>query len=214
LPSSASAGAPGANKKESPHHEAPHLPALIHFPLNSLLWFRPRPAYACFSPFIDSPAEAFTQADAIFTGRVTAINRPPKLSFITPGLLRFLLDVQAYSIYNNIHNHRVTFTITQSWKGIVTTEAIIIADNVYNPFGVGKEYLVYAHRVDNTWVAGQCVMPLESADPAFVPTLPTLPLITPFPWHTFCSILPILAILLLATILWRTRRRKQPTPAA
>jgi hypothetical protein len=175
--------------------------------LNSLLWIRPR---CLFPPLIDSPTEAFANADAIFTGRVTAINRPPQLSFITPGLLRFLLDVQAYSIYNNIHKNRVTFTITQSWKGIVTTEAIIIADNEYNPFGVGKEYLVYAHRVDNTWVAGQCVMPLGSADPAFIPTSPTLPLTALFPWlTTFCG----LALFVVVTSLglgWRTwRNRKQ-----
>jgi hypothetical protein len=169
----------------------------------SLLWIQPRRAYACSSGL--GPDYNFDEADAVFAGRVTAIRRPLQLSATTYRLNRLLPDIPAFDPYYR----RVLFTTTTSWKGVSTTEAMILTPNSHGyPFDVGKEYLVYARRIQNHFVTTGCVAPLEAADPTFIPTGPSLSLTTPFPWSTVFYGLSAVAVLGLGWRTWRKRKRE------
>lgn len=179
--------------------------------LNSLLWVQPRSIYSCQCP-------DFQPAGAVFTGRVTTIT-DIDLPY-NEQLYNLYLDLFAYK-YNSRH---VTLTVTNSWKGVNTTQATVLTapftDSCGFPFVEGDEYLIYAYKLNNSWITSTCtgtsLITNQHSDLAFLATQPTLPLTTPFPWSTIICGLALFTVVALSGLGWHTwrKRKGEATPAA
>lgn len=117
-----------------------------------LLLAVPRPAHACSCAAPPAPAVALGRADAVFAGRVTAIDTP-LLSRITGS--------------GNVR--QVTFAVSDVWKGEVPQEitlstAASSAACGYE-FDQGDDYLVYAGESRDGLSTGLCsrTQPLSTA---------------------------------------------------
>jgi hypothetical protein len=89
-------------------------------------------ACTCSAPA--TAAEAYANASAVFTGRVTRVSRP---FFDAVGITR-------------TGNHRVTFEISRRWKGPAAKRAVVVTrlsgEACGFPFEDRQEYLVYVAK--------------------------------------------------------------------
>jgi hypothetical protein len=181
--------------------------------LNSLWLLRPSPAYACSCVPPQPPADAFSQSDAVFTGRVTGRQTPIIIPVLTPLLARLLPNLFFY------HSLRYSLAVTDSWKGADTTQVTVVTglgggDCGYS-FETGKEYLVYAHQSGNNWTTNICTRTDLAASPGtaddftYLATQSTLPLTTPFPWFNIVCGLALFILVATTGIGWRIWRKRK-----
>lgn len=101
-----------------------------------LAW--PSEAHACTCEASRSPEAAFIQADAVFRGRVLAVEAVGDRPY------------PEYPERMNVHYRLVQLQVTRSWKG-VTERAVTIATGAWSDdcgyaFERGREYVIYAFR--------------------------------------------------------------------
>lgn len=196
----------------------PHIQLIKTLILLSLVWLayrKPVLAIECNPP--DPPADEYNEHDAVFTGRPTAIICKPHL----PGTLSRFLYTYAPGFYDSTYC-RVYFSVDKSWKGVTTTNAIVITYNVpYGPgFSMGQHYLVYANRTssrfgsDGVWFTGPLyctrttVVSEATEDFNYLQTIPELELIpttSPVVWFGvgIISITLFLFVVLLTILQFR-----------
>lgn len=132
-------------------HRIKLILTLVMF-MTTLLLAAPRPAHACSCAAPAAPAQALGRADAVFAGKVTAIETPLLNRITGSG------DI-----------HQVTFAVSEVWKGEVPQEitlstAASSAACGYE-FASGSEYLVYAGETRDGLSTGLCsrTQPLSAA---------------------------------------------------
>ena len=188
----------------------------------------PTPVSACSCMLPGSPAEAFRDFEAVFSGEVTSVvaRHSPVIALLDRILLRLNLRPSSY-FSNPYWGNEVTFTVHQAWKGVSATEVTIYTGSGGGDCGYlfipGKEYLVYAYEWrDQTTIglgASICSRTAEvvhaTEDLTYLNTHPTLAL-TPVSKNTWlyvagCSITLFIS-LGVGTTLW-VRHKKRQTAA-
>ncbi len=119
----------------------------------ALLLGRPDCAYACSCAPVEPPAVELQRAAAVFAGRVVHVDVPPAVG----------------GVISSADPVRVTFGVTEVWKGPVEASIQIVtardgASCGYE-FVPGAEYLVYARTVNGELYAGLCSRILEASSP-------------------------------------------------
>lgn len=200
---------------------------LICLALLAIPFVLPSPASACSCMMPGTPAEAFRDYAAVFSGTVTGISGTysPVVALLDQILIRLNLS-PTYYYTNGFWGNAVTFSVNQSWKGVTATEVVVYTgsgggDCGYS-FDPGYDYVVYAYPVDGTSGSGLgtgiCTRTTEmsyaSDDLSYLSTLPTLAL-TPVSnytgWYVAGCILMSFMILGAGIGLWFRRRKRQLT---
>ena len=200
----------------------------IGLTLLNVLFAAPAPVQACSCVEPSAPAEAFTNSDAVFTGKVTAVsdNSSPVIFLLDRLLARVGLS-PAYLYSYRFWGYEITFAVLNSWKNVATTRVKVHTGTGGGDcgylFNQGSDYLVYAYEWndnENTGLGtGICTRTSEisraTEDLSYLNSIPTLPL-TPvydFSWMYCAGAALFFVIVPLLTILILVRRRQQHQPA-
>ena len=184
----------------------------------------PAPVKACSCGGPGSPADAFLDFDAVFTGKVTRITAKssPANSVLNSVLVRLKLRPIFYS--NFVWGYEVTFRVSKSWKNVSTTNVTIHTgggggDCGYS-FTRSNDSLVYAHKRNNNGTSDLeaiiCSRTIgisgATEDLSYLNTLPTLPL-TPvydYSWIYFAgAVLFLIVLLFIVIVLFQRRQQRQ-----
>jgi hypothetical protein len=185
----------------------------------------PSPAKACSCIPPGAPSSEFSQANAVFTGRVIRIvdNYYPIFAFLDQAKIK--LGMRSHPFYmGKFYGYSVFFAVNKSWKGV--KETIVEIHTGYGggdcgySFTVGSDYLVYANyaygKPGSYWVTGTCSRTAELSNAAqdfkYLGALSTLPLRSSLPILWTVNDLPIVSLLLIvivAVIVIFIRRRRQ-----
>src|SRR5262249_19015918 len=100
------------------------------------------------------PAVAFENAEAVFIAHVSDVTRPNDKPVIVDWLERLPgVSMPGYSYW------RATLTLTESWKGLTTTNVLMhtyYGSSCGVSFKVGGDYIVYAHDSSVGWRTSAC----------------------------------------------------------
>ncbi len=175
------------------------------------LFASPTPAWACSCMVPPQPSLAFSQADAVFTGRVTSVVNYGQLP-LAPQVLQWLNSASYYNYYNE-----VTFLVSDSWKGVTTTTVVAHTGQSGGgcgyPFALGQQYVVYADNYSGMGLeTNSCTRTSEAAlaaaDLSYLTTLPKLTLSgTPAILWPYCLGAAVLGAMLVGGIGWAIRKR-------
>ena len=187
-----------------------------------ILFASPAPVKACLCGDGYAPAEVFMDADAVFAGKVITVSDgySPVIVFLDRILVR--LNLSPFS--SNLPKIGVTFRVSQSWKGVSTTNVTVGrsfgSDCSNDQFTPGADFLVYARQWNSTNPAlevTRCsrVIGLSHAteDLYYLNTLPTLPLTPVYGYsgmYMAGAVLFLMMVLLLIFIILIRRRKHQP----
>jgi hypothetical protein len=156
--------------------------------LVSITFSHAMPAQACSCSGSELPSSAFTNADAVFQGRVIGTNTVSGMPLFHE-VAQFAR--QLYTIATE-QNSITTFLVSKSWKGISTTETVIYIEPGMcgSRFELGVEYLVYGYGAQNNLTTGICTRTsrVEHADEElkYLRSIPQLTLTSVnSPWLTF-----------------------------
>ena len=189
-----------------------------------VLFAEPAPVKACSCAELSSPVEAYMNADAVFTGKVTAVSDTSSpVIFLLDRLLARVGLSPAYAYSYRFWGYEITFAVLKSWKNVTTTGVKVLTGTGGGDcgylFNQGSNYLVYAYEWnDNTntgFGTGICTRTSEISratdDLTYLSALPTLTL-TPvydYSWM-YCAGTALLMVLApLLTIIMLVRRRQQ-----
>lgn len=180
------------------------------------LFSHPGPAAACSCIMPPQPSQAFNDAAAVFAGTVTSINNPSQVP-----LLPQLIDTWASWTHSpaafSFYNRRVTFAVTDSWKGVTTSTVTLKtgqgdADCGYL-FARGRQYVVYAYDFQGAGLETNiCTRTSDAghaaADLNYLNTLPRLPL-TPasLAGWPYLAVAALVGAAVLGSAVWFIRRR-------
>jgi len=154
------------------------------------LFTQPRPVSACSCAETGSSSQEFKKSHAVFAGKVLRIADEYFPVFSTFDSILTALGRQPYfwAKSGRYVGYRVYFDVSQSWKGITESSAIVdtgygMGDCGYS-FTVNNDYLVYASfpygMPANYWTTTICSRNAEinaaTQDLNYLQTLPTLPL--------------------------------------
>ncbi len=171
----------------------------------------PNPANACSCAPSGTPQQEFSQADAVFVGKVVGSGN---------NLLNIFQNTLAQYIpfipYHFSGSRTFTFNVSTSWKG-VTQNSVIISTGAGDAdcgdsFASGTDYVVYAYRSGVELTTNICRRTAQTGsapqDLAYLNTLPSLSLTTsyrPYLPSLLCGGLLTGSIILLLLLI---RRRK------
>ena len=195
--------------------------------LRIVLFAAPAPVQACSCVEPSAPAEAFTNSDAVFAGKVTAVsdNSSPVIFLLDRLLSRAGLS-PAYLYSYRFWGYEITFAVLNSWKNVATTSVKVRTGTGGGDcgylFNQGSDYLVYAYEWNDNESTGLgtgiCTRTSEisgaTEDLSHLNSMPTLPLapVYDYSWiycagaALFLIIVPVLTVL----ILIRRRQPRQP----
>lgn len=107
-----------------------------------MLTLYPQPVSACSCAILETPAEAFESATAVFSGTVTAIEGP------------------SGCVISTADPARVTFQIYEVWKGpeqsVIDITTALMSPSCGYEFAVGQSYLVYAYGEEDNLQVSLC----------------------------------------------------------
>lgn len=129
---------------------------LIAMVLGSVLFFslRPRTVFACSCIQPDTPTAELNRSDAVFAGKVLAIDAPSGLPSFTTSFP--FINFQ----YSSADPVSVTFDVSDVWKGPayrrINVTTLRDSASCGYPFQAGETYLVYATNRGAELTAGLC----------------------------------------------------------
>jgi hypothetical protein len=201
---------------------------LIFISLFFVIFIDPSPVSACSCITPGSPAEEFTEQDAVFAGKVIRIvdNYAPYFSTIDSVLHTLGSQRSLFGYFflkdERLYGFDVFFKVLNSWKGVEKTFIKVNTgrgggDCGYS-FILDQEYLVYASYAygipNNYWVTSICsrnaILPEATEDLNYLNTLPEMKLkfAVPIPWADRETITVVLAMAILGIFLLVRQHRK------
>lgn len=191
---------------------------VMSFALIGLL-LKPAPAWACSCTMSGAPAQEFGQVDAVFLGEVVAITNLGQ----NPIWL-WINQYRPSPTYSLPISTAVSFTVSDSWKGIATTALTVVTgssgggDCGYS-FVKGGRYVVYGRQTSDGLYTGICSRTSDlanaSIDLTYLNTLPKMTLTPASPngllWVGITS-LGLLGLAMAAVGgFWLLRRQRRST---
>ncbi len=173
---------------------------------------RPVPVWACSCAMPGTPAQAYSQAQAVFVGTVTGVRNNQ-----TPGWLAPLLQrLPGYQFPSPV---QAEFNVSAAYKGLTVSSVVVNtgagdADCGY-AFAPGGQYVVYTYGQDGGQYTNICMRTSDVAyavdDLAYLQTLTPLalaPASAAFPWPLLAvGAVALVVVAALAALAWGALRK-------